>query len=84
MQAIGPVGSLFGGTLAGFFADTFGRKLTVILTAVSYFVGWTMLGVSWYIKNAVAFKIILMVGRCITGFGLGWALLAGPVSENLS
>ena len=82
LQAIAPVGSLFGGTLAGFSADKLGRKPTVVLTAVSYLVGWTLLGVSWYINNATAFKVVIMAGRFISGFGLGWALLAGPVRKS--
>ena len=82
MQPIAPIGSLFGGILAGFSADKLGRKRTVVLNAVSYLLGWTLLGVSWYIENATAFKVVIMAGRFISGFGLGWALLAGPVRKS--
>ena len=74
---------MFGGLLAGFSADKLGRKPTVILNAVPYLVGWTMIGVSWYVTNVPAFNVLIMSGRFISGCGFGWAVLAGPVRKFL-
>ena len=57
-----------------------GRRPTLIITLLPYLLGWTLLGVSWFIKNVLAFKVVIMAGRFISGFGLGWAMLIGPVS----
>ena len=66
--------------MAGSSADKLGRRPTIIIALLPYFVGWIMLGISWYIKNSIAFKVILLAGRFITGIGVGWASLIGPVS----
>ena len=68
--------------VAGSSADILGRRPTIIIALLPYFVGWTMLGISWYIKNVLAFKVVILAGRFISGFGLGWAMLIGPVSES--
>ena len=57
-----------------------GRRPTLIITLLPYLLGWTLIGVSWFIKNVLAFKVVIMAGRFISGFGLGWAMLIGPVS----
>ena len=80
MQALVPFGALFGGAIGGYSADILGRKPTIIISLLPYFVGWTLLGISWYIKNSIAFKVVILAGRFITGFGLGWISLVGPVS----
>ncbi|XP_003389392.2 PREDICTED: facilitated trehalose transporter Tret1-like [Amphimedon queenslandica] len=77
--ALVPFGALFGGAMAGFSADTLGRKPTIIIALLPYFVGWILLGISWFINNSIAFKVIILVGRFITGFGAGWATLVAPV-----
>ena len=42
-----------------------------------------MLGVSWFCYNAIGFKILVLTGRFLSGFGMGWAMLCAPVSDNI-
>lgn len=77
-----PIGAVFGGALAGWSIDGFGRKPTLILTGVPNFIGYTALGVSWYIKKKIYFDVVLLLGRFLTGFGIGWSMFSAPVSDN--
>ena len=75
-----PVGAIFGGPIAGWIADHLGRKAALMLVGIPYLCGYLMIVYSHMSSNAVVFKIILMLGRFLTGVGLGWSCLAGPVS----
>lgn len=71
------VGSLnivaaFGGLLAGKTADRLGRKPTTAIACVVFILGATMMSVSktyWF----------LLVGRVVTGVGVGCAMVIAPV-----
>ena len=82
LQAIAPFGALFGGAVAGWSADRLGRKPTLFLTVIPNFIGWSLLGVSWFCYNPIGFKILVLTGRFLSGFGMGWAMLCAPVSND--
>ena len=84
LQGSGLVGGLFGGPPAGWVADRWGRKIALILNSVPYLVGYLMISAAYLITNGVVFKSVLIVGRFITGFGMGWSFLAVSVSESES
>ena len=64
--------SLFGSFAAGRTSDWIGRRLTIILAAVIFFVGALMMGFS------VNYPM-LMAGRFVAGIGVGYALMIAPV-----
>ncbi|CAM9689067.1 unnamed protein product [Scytosiphon promiscuus] len=71
------VGSLnivaaFGGLLAGKTADRLGRKPTTALACIVFIVGATMMTMS----HSFAF---LLMGRVVTGVGVGCAMVIAPV-----
>jgi MFS family permease len=65
--AMAPIGGLVGGAVAGWFADNLGRKITLILTVIPNIIGWTLIGVSWWIYNVAAFGAVILLGRFISG-----------------
>jgi facilitated trehalose transporter len=77
--AMAPIGGLVGGAVAGWFADNLGRKITLILTVIPNIIGWTLIGVSWWIYNVAAFGAVILLGRFISGFGIGWPMFIAPV-----
>uniref|UniRef100_A0A0E0CDE1 Major facilitator superfamily (MFS) profile domain-containing protein n=1 Tax=Oryza meridionalis TaxID=40149 RepID=A0A0E0CDE1_9ORYZ len=64
--------SLVGSFAAGRTSDWIGRRLTIILAAVIFFVGAIMMGLS------VNYPM-LMTGRFVAGIGVGYALMIAPV-----
>lgn len=74
---------MFGGPIAGFIADHAGRKTALMLVGIPYLVGYLMMVYAHFITNAIGFKVVLLIGRFITGVGLGWSCLATPVSVRI-
>lgn len=64
--------ALVGSLTAGRTSDIIGRRYTIVLASVIFMIGATLMG---YGPNYA----ILMLGRCITGIGVGFALMIGPV-----
>ncbi|EOA30369.1 hypothetical protein CARUB_v10013492mg [Capsella rubella] len=64
--------ALVGSLTAGKTSDVIGRRYTIALSAVIFLVGSVLMG---YGPNYV----VLMVGRCIAGVGVGFALMIAPV-----
>ena len=80
MQALAPVGAVFGGPFGGWIADCWGRKCSLLFCGVPYVIGYALLSYAHYSPVALAFKVILLIGRLISGFGMGWASAVVPVS----
>jgi SP family galactose:H+ symporter-like MFS transporter len=72
LVSIVPMGALLGAFVAGFIADHFGRRSTLMLTSILFLLG-TALGV-W----AQSLEL-LMIGRGITGIAVGIASMAAPL-----
>lgn len=64
--------ALVGSLTAGKTSDVIGRRYTIALSAVIFLVGSVLMG---YGPNYA----VLMVGRCIAGVGVGFALMIAPV-----
>ena len=75
-----PIGAIVGGPIAGWIADHFGRKVALMLVGIPYLSGYLMIVYAHMLNSATAFKVVLLLGRFLTGIGLGWSCLAGPVS----
>ncbi|VVA99496.1 unnamed protein product [Arabis nemorensis] len=64
--------ALIGSLTAGKTSDVIGRRYTIALSSVIFLVGSVLMG---YGPNYA----VLMVGRCIAGVGVGFALMIAPV-----
>lgn len=64
--------ALVGSLTAGKTSDIIGRRYTIALSSVIFLVGSVIMG---YGPNYA----VLMVGRCIAGVGVGFALMIAPV-----
>ncbi|XP_038723859.1 polyol transporter 5-like isoform X1 [Tripterygium wilfordii] len=64
--------SLLGSALAGRTSDWIGRRYTIVVAGVIFFVGALLMGFA----TNYAF---LMVGRFVAGIGVGYALMIAPV-----
>ena len=64
--------SLFGSAAAGRTSDWIGRRYTIVLASVIFFMGALLMGFA----TDYAF---LMVGRFVAGIGVGYALMIAPV-----
>ena len=81
IQAFGPVGAIFGAPIAGLTADHYGRKNALVLCGVPFFIGYLVLSYAQYLHSVLGFRVLLLVGRFLTGMGMGWAGCIGPVSS---
>ena len=50
------------------------------LNTVPHFVGYFLMMLTYLIMKPVIFKSLLIMGRAISGVGLGWTYVAVPVS----
>ncbi|XP_057444962.1 probable polyol transporter 3 [Lotus japonicus] len=64
--------ALVGSLTAGRISDYIGRRYTIVIASLLFMVGSVLMG---YGPNYV----ILMVGRCVAGVGVGFALLIAPI-----
>ncbi|XP_043713480.1 probable polyol transporter 6 isoform X3 [Telopea speciosissima] len=64
--------ALVGSLLSGKTSDMIGRRYTIVVASLIFFVGAILMG---YSPNFA----ILMTGRCIAGLGVGFALMIAPV-----
>ena len=80
-QALAPVGALFGGANAGWAVDLLGRRNALMMVALPNLIGWLMISLANNCASPAGFKSLLLIGRFITGFAMGWSLLSSPVSE---
>lgn len=67
------IGAMFGGAIAGALVDRVGRKLTILLCALPYVLG--------YLSIALSHGIFawLIIGRVLTGIACGMTSLVVPV-----
>ena len=73
---------MFGGPIGGFIADHWGRKMSLMLGGVPYLIGYLMLSYAHYLPTAVGFKCLILIGRFITGVGMGWSYNVCSVSYS--
>lgn len=84
MQAIGPVGGVFGGSVAGPVADRIGRSASLMLMVVPHLIGWLAQAYAQWMPSAELFISVLMLGRWCTGFATGWGSLVISVRITIS
>ncbi|KAG5089487.1 hypothetical protein AAZX31_01G161600 [Glycine max] len=64
--------ALPGSMVAGRASDYIGRRYTIILASITFLLGTTLMGYG-------PSYLILMIGNCIVGIGVGFALVVAPV-----
>ncbi len=74
------MGGIFGGPIGGWIADKFGRKTSLVLDSMPFLSGYFVILSSYLTNSGVYFKVLLIVGRFLTGIGMGWAHVAVGVS----
>ncbi|CAG8643469.1 10313_t:CDS:10, partial [Funneliformis mosseae] len=65
-------GAVFGGAIAGYLSDLMGRKITTILSALTFLVGAIILSIAYTYSS-------LVFGRLIIGLGVGLASMVVPI-----
>ena len=62
-----------GGPISGVIADQCGRKTSLVLSSVPYFTGYLMISYAHYLPSATSFKCFVLIGRILTGIGVGFS-----------
>lgn len=75
-----PIGALFGSPIGGLMADKTGRKSVLAASGIPNFLGWLVIVLSYYSRSAWTFKLLILIGRFLTGFASGCLTSAVPVS----
>ena len=74
-QSLVTVGAMIGSCIGGWLIDKFGRKGTILMSAVPLELGWLLIS---FANN----HAMLYAGRIITGLACGMVSLAVPVSRS--
>ena len=77
---ISPIAAIVGGLLSAPLTAISGLVSGMILTAGVYLSGWTMVGSTYFITSPFAFRGLLLTGRALTGFAMGFSAASAPVS----
>ncbi|OTF80047.1 hypothetical protein BLA29_005003, partial [Euroglyphus maynei] len=71
ISSILTIGAMFGGLLCGLFIDLLGRRKTLMSLGLPYGIGWLCIGFA-------RTTFVVLVGRIITGLGIGIAIATVP------
>jgi hypothetical protein len=56
--------------------------MSLVLNSIPLGGGYFMLLYTYLISDGVMFKVLLFMGRFLTGIGIGWSCLTAPVREH--
>ena len=79
--------ALFSGLFIGVLSDKIGRRPSMLIGCIPLVFGWSVIAISYYFTvpgDKENFYVMLMVGRSLTGFGMGCLSLVIPVSSILN
>ncbi len=75
------MGAAIGGPLALRMSDAWGRKASLIFNPGFYAIGYFIILSTYLSTNGVVFKTFVIIGRFITGIGIGWSSVTVGVSS---
>lgn len=70
--------------MAGWVTDHVGRKASLLLSGLPYTFGYLMLAYARFVSTAAKFQAVMLTGRFLTGFSLGWSCLVVPVRSKVT
>ena len=73
-QAFGAVGAIFGGPVAWPLSEKFGRQASLMLSGIPSLAGWIIIANAHDCDDPTGFLVLLLIGRLLTGFAVGWAI----------
>ena len=85
-QALAAFAALFAGLVTGFISDKIGRKPSMLLGCLPLVIGWSIIAISYVFTKDPDYRkfySMLMVGRGLSGFGIGCLSLVVPVSSTV-
>lgn len=80
---LAPSGAVFGAILSSLAVGVLGLVQTMITSTVIYIIAWALIGTSYFVSSPDWFRIMILVGRTLTGFSAGWIATVAPVSLQL-
>lgn len=72
--AFGAVGAIFGGPIAWPLSEKFGRQAALMLSGLPSVIGWVLIANAHSCDTKVAFVVVLLIGRFLTGLATGWSI----------
>ena len=73
LQGLASIGALLGCVLGKTVTDNCGRKASLLVVALPYFIGYLAITYSQFIVNETGYMVVLFGGRFISGIGAGWS-----------
>ena len=84
---IGPsviIGAFLAGATSSVFVAIFGLVFPLCLSALMFTIGWSMIGISWFVSDSpTLFSGLILAGRFVTGLGDGWNTSVWGVSYRI-
>ena len=65
--------------MAGWMADHWGRKNALLSVGIPYALGYLLITLAQLVEDSDSFKALILVGRLVTGLGMGWSCGVSPV-----
>ena len=78
------MGALFAGLVVGIVSDKIGRKPTLLLLTIPSAIGWYFIAASFWFavdNDYQKYLVMLLAGRCLSGFAAGGFSLVVPVCK---
>ena len=79
---LAPSGAVFGAILSSFAVGVLGLVQAMITSTIIYVIACTLIGTSFFVSSPDLFRVMVLVGRTLTGFSAGWIATVAPVSQQ--
>ena len=78
---VAPAGAVFGAILSSLAVGALGLVQAMITSTIIYIIAWILIGTSFFVSSPNLFRVMVLVGRTLTGFCAGWIATVAPVSQ---
>ena len=79
---LAPSGAVLGAILSSLAVGALGLVQAMITSTIIYIIAWTLIGTSFFVPSPDWFRVMILVGRTLTGFSAGWIATVAPVSQQ--